>query len=223
MKKQAYLLLSAVTLSSTLLASCSEGDDDKPKSEPVVENQTTRDLDYSSQKELNKDKEKTNDKLKLTKSQAEEYENLKSDLPKSVQSYVEDNIFASINKYYFVKNYQKSMDTSSNYVVFVKDTDKFNNLYKSALKNFMKQHDKDTMTIYHENGQSVNLGLKNVAELPQSNAENKFSQDDFIVDEQPSFFVVKDKKIEGNFVGYYDTDNLNTLTKKLSEVDKDDK
>lgn len=215
MKKQAYLLLSAVTLSSTLLASCSDGDGDKPKSEPVVENQTTRDLDYSSQKELNKDKEKTNDKLKLSKTQAKEYENLKSNLPKSIQSYVEDNVFANINKYYFVKNYQKSMDTSSNYVVFVKDTDKFDNLYKSALKKFMKQHDKDTMTIYHENGQSVNLGLKNVAELPQSKAESKFSQNDFIVDEQPSFFVVKDKKIKGNFVGYYDTDNLNTLTKKI--------
>lgn len=87
----------------------------------------------------------------------------------------------------------------------------------------MKQHDKDTMTIYHENGQSVNLGLKNVAELPQSKAESEFSQNDFIVDEQPSLFVVKDKKIEGNFVGYYDADNLNTLTKKLSEVDKNDK
>ena len=128
MKKVVTLLGSGVVLSSLMLAGCEDESNDKP----VVPNQNVNDMDYNSQKTLKKDKIKTSNQLKMNDQQKQEFDSLIKQLPKDKQTLV-NNMYAETNKYYFAKNYDQSMNTKSDYVVFVKDSDKFNELYLSLI------------------------------------------------------------------------------------------
>jgi len=195
MKKVVTLLGSGVVLSSLMLAGCEDESNDKP----VVPNQNVNDMDYNSQKALKKDKIKTSKQILV------------------------NNMYAETNKYYFAKNYDQSMNTKSDYVVFVKDSDKFNELYKDVLQDFAKSHSKKQLTIYTASGQSLSMGEKNIKVKSSDDAKKDFGNDNFVVDEVPSFFVVKDGKIKGNFVGYYDKANLNNYVSKVEGSSKDGK
>lgn len=218
MKKVVTLLGSGLVLSSLMLTGCEDESNDKP----VVPNQNVNDMDYNSQKALKKDKIKTSNQLKMNDQQKQEFDSLIKQLPKDKQTLVND-MYAETNKYYFAKNYDQSMNTKSDYVVFVKDSDKFNELYKDVLQDFAKSHSKKQLTIYTASGQSLSMGDKNIKVKSSDDAKKDFGNDNFVVDEVPSFFVVKDGKIKGNFVGYYDKANLNNYVSKVERGSKDGK
>lgn len=208
--KKILIGLSAISLSAALLIGC------EPTTEPAVDNQSIKDLDQKSQQKLKKDKDHANQKLAMSTKQKEKYEKDKTLLPYQLQDFVDNDMYAPIHRYAFVENYNKHINTNANYVVFVKDTDKFNDLYKSALSHFMKKHPKQTMIVYRENGQSLHFkDNKNIKIKSHNQALSDFKNDHFQIDQVPSLLIIDHHKIKGILVGYYDDHNLNHLTQRI--------
>ena len=184
---------------------------------PAVENQNVEDMDYNSRKALIKDKQQTHDKLKMTDYQKDEFDKRYNKLPKDYQKIV-DNMYAEKVKFYFTRNYNEKMNTNADYVVFVKDSDKFNQLYKSTLENFAKANKDRTIEIYTDKGQHVKFDNDNIKVKSSQDAELQFKNDNFVVDEVPSLFVLDNRQIKGNIVGYYDKANLNEYINKIEKV-----
>lgn len=215
MKKAIVTLGSTLLLTSLFMAGCEED------TKPAVENQNVEDMDYNSRKELIKDKQKTHDKLKMTDSQKDEFDKSYDKLPKDYQKIV-DNMYAEKIKFYFTRNYNEKMNTNADYVVFVKDSDKFNQLYKSTLENFAKANKDRTVEIYTDKGQHIKFDNDNIKVKSSKDAELQFKNDNFVVDEVPSLFVLDNRQIKGNIVGYYDKANLNEYINKIEKAGEHD-
>lgn len=215
MKKTIITLGSTVLMTSLLMAGCEEN------TKPAVENQNVEDMDYNSRKELIKDKQKTHDKLKMTDSQKDEFDKRYGQLPKDYQKIVDD-MYAEKIKFYFARNYNEKMNTNADYIVFVKDSDKFNQLYKPTLENFAKANKDRTIEIYTDKGQHIKFDNDNVKVKSSKDAELQFKNDNFVVDEVPSLFVLDNRQIKGNIVGYYDKENLNEYVNKIEKAGEHD-
>ncbi len=148
MKKTIMTLGSTVLMTSLLLTGCEED------TKPAVENQNVEDMDYHSRQSLTKDKQKTHDKLKMTESQKDEFDKRYGQLPKDYQKIVDD-MYAEKMKFYFARNYNEKMNTNADYVVFVKDSDKFNQLYKPTLEKFAKANKDKNIEVYTDKGPSL--------------------------------------------------------------------
>lgn len=215
MNKKFLITSCAAILSSTLLLS---GCEEESESKPVVQNQNINDMDHESQTKLEKDKTSTSHKLDMTKEQAKKYESDKEKLPKRIQKYVDDYIYAGVNKYQFVENYNKPINTTADYVAFANDSQKFKDLYKNSLENFAKKHKDQSIVVYKKNGQSLNFDAKNINVKLEKYIDHDFKDNDFVINETPTLLHVYNKKIKGVFVGYYDTDNLDNLITNLQKV-----
>lgn len=215
MKKSIMTLGSTVLMTSLLMAGCEED------TKPVVENQNIEDMDYHSRQELIKDKQKTHDKLKMTDKQKDEFDKRYSQLPKSYQKIVTD-MYAGKMKFYFTRNYDEKMNTIADYVIFIKDSDKFNQLYKPTLEKFAKANKDKDIEVYTDKGQHVSFDADNIKVKSSQDAEKQFKNDNFIVDEIPSLFVLDGRQIKGNIVGYYDKENLNEYVNKIEKAGEHD-
>lgn len=215
MKKTIMTLGSTVLMTSLLLAGCEED------TKPAVENQNVEDMDYHSRQSLTKDKQKTHDKLKMTESQKDEFDKRYGQLPKDYQKIVDD-MYAEKMKFYFARNYNEKMNTNADYVVFVKDSDKFNQLYKPTLEKFAKANKDKNIEVYTDKGQHVKFDNDNIKIKSSKDAESQFKNDDFVVNEVPSLFVLDGHQIKGNIVGYYDKENLNEYVNKIKKAGEHD-
>lgn len=209
MKKLPILLISG----SILLGACNMNED---SDEPAAPMQSIEDLSMHDQKELEKDKEKTTDQLKMSNKEANEYENLTKNLSKKQRNQLEKTLLSEKQRYYYMKNLNQSINSNANYIIIAKNNNKFKELYKQTINQIAKKDKNAKIEVYLPNGESEKFDSKNITVKHFNDINNQFNN--LTIKETPTLFKIKNKKIEQNLVGYFDYDIIKQKFEQLKDV-----
>lgn len=203
MKKQLFTLILS---SSILLGACSE-DSQNLNNLESKDNLSSSELD-----DLNKDKKNTVNLLSIDNSKKEKLNQLIEKMDLSGKELVNYFKFDK-HKYYQAMNYNKKVDINKGYIIFVKDTEKVNKLYKYALKELINSTQSQVIIYTDKPEKLSDLSNSNVKFEKLSNI--KLPNSDLVVDEIPSMFIIDDSKVKMNLVGYYDFDTMSKIIYKF--------
>lgn len=203
MKNQLFIL----GLASLLLLSACSND-----SQNLNDLESKDDLSSSELDDLNKDKKNTVNLLSIDKSKQEKLNQLTEKMDLSGKELVNYFKFDK-HKYYQAINYNKKVDIDEGYIIFVKDTEKVNKLYKYALKELINSTQSNVI-IYTDKPEKLN-DLSNSNVKINKLSDVKFPNSDLTVDEIPSMFIINNSKVKMNLVGYYDFDTMSKIIYKF--------